>query len=101
MRPRPGTLRAGTRMQCHWVSCIPIEPCTPDVIATESDSYVFGTNRQYCLKIASPVNGWGCNDFDGRTVYVNMTDPGCGAMPLPEPDWYYGGYLFQGQPRVI
>jgi hypothetical protein len=44
----------------------------------------FNTTGAVCLRTSQPVNGWGCSNFDGRTVRVN-SGPAvstCGGGPI-------------------
>ena len=45
----------------------------------------FNTSGPICLRTSRQVNGWGCSNFDGRTVSVNGGPPTatCGAGPFP------------------
>jgi endoglucanase len=60
--------------------------CTNPVTFT-NQSGSFNTAGSICLRTALPVNGWGCSNFDGRTVAVNggaiaSTCGGGGPFPL-------------------
>ena len=43
----------------------------------------FNTTGAVCYRTSATINGWGCYNFDGRTLQVNDTAVACGAMPLP------------------
>ena len=43
----------------------------------------FGTASAYCFRTPDNINGWGCSNFDGRTLKVNGVAKDCGNMPLP------------------
>lgn len=51
----------------------------------------FNTVNAVCLKVKSPVNGWGCSNFDGRTLKINGVTKTCGAaMGTATADgWYW------------
>jgi endoglucanase len=44
----------------------------------------FNTTGAVCLRTSQPVNGWGCSNFDGRTVRVNggPAVSTCGGGPI-------------------
>jgi hypothetical protein len=44
-----------------------------------------------CLKVTLDITGWGCSNFQGRTVKVNGTTVSCAELPLPSKvdDAYY------------
>jgi hypothetical protein len=69
-------------------------PCANPVTFT-SQSGNFNTAGAICLRTSATVNGWGCSNFDGRTVSVNGgTATGtCGAGPLPLAK-YTDGYTY-------
>jgi beta-glucosidase len=56
----------------------------------------FNTTGAVCLRTASAVNGWGCSNFDGRTVKVNdgTATSSCGAGPFPLAKWSDGYTYF-------
>ncbi|HTA88740.1 MAG TPA: hypothetical protein VK745_04170, partial [Polyangiaceae bacterium] len=45
-----------------------------------------------CLRVMGAIAGWGCSNFDGRTLKVNGQTVMCGELPLP--DEIDGGYYF-------
>ncbi len=42
----------------------------------------FNTTGAVCYRTSSTVNGWGCSNFDGRTVVVGGVARPCGQLPL-------------------
>lgn len=59
-------------------------PCANPITFT-GQSGSLGTTGAVCLRTGAAVNGWGCSNFEGRTVSVNggtATDA-CGAGPFP------------------
>ncbi len=69
-------------------------PCANPVTFT-GQSGNFNTTGAVCLRTASTVNGWGCSNFDARTVSVNAgtATATCGAGPFPLPK-YTDGYTY-------
>ncbi len=63
-------------------------PCANPVTITGGQSGNFGTTGAICLRTAASVYGWGCANFQGRTVSVNggtaSENCGGGAVPLPK-----------------
>jgi uncharacterized repeat protein (TIGR02543 family) len=59
-------------------------PCANPITFT-GQSGSFGITGAVCLRTSGAVNGWGCSNFDGRTVSVNGGTPTatCGAGPFP------------------
>jgi len=50
----------------------------------------FNTTGAACYRTNATVNGWGCYNFDGRTVTVGGVARSCGQMPLTRAaDGYY------------
>jgi hypothetical protein len=47
----------------------------------------FNTGGAICLRTSATVRGWGCSNFQGRTVSVNggAATSSCGAGPFPLP----------------
>jgi hypothetical protein len=68
------------------------EPCSPAKEGTNMASGDFQTTGAVCLKVTDPVVGWGCSNFDGRTIKVNGVTVTCGQVPLPERE--HGAYYF-------
>jgi hypothetical protein len=42
----------------------------------------FNTTGAACYRTSAIVNGWGCSNFDGRTVAVGGQARTCGQLPL-------------------
>lgn len=42
----------------------------------------FNTTGAVCYRTSSNVSGWGCSNFDGRTVTVGGQSRTCGQLPL-------------------
>jgi hypothetical protein len=42
----------------------------------------FNTTGAVCYRTNTNINGWGCSNFDGRTVTVGGQARTCGQMPL-------------------
>jgi hypothetical protein len=51
----------------------------------------FNTTGAVCYRTASTVNGWGCSNFDGRTVTVGGQARTCGQLPLTRSS---DGYIY-------
>ena len=50
----------------------------------------FNTTGAACYRTASTVSGWGCSNFDGRTVTVGGVARTCGQLPVTKSsDGYY------------
>jgi endoglucanase len=50
----------------------------------------FNTNGAACYRTNANINGWGCSNFDGRTVTVGGVARTCGQLPLTRSaDGYY------------
>ena len=71
--------------------------------------HVFGQHRQLhttgatCYRTSANVDGWGCYNFDGRSVTMGGVARTCGQMPLTRSaDGYYyfqvtaGPYPWEG-----
>ena len=43
----------------------------------------FQTADAVCVRVTDVVVGWGCSNFEGRTIKVNGTTVTCGQVPLP------------------
>ena len=58
--------------------------CSNPVTFTDQSGN-FNTTGPVCLRTSRQVNGWGCSNFDGRSVSVNGRPPAttCGAGPFP------------------
>jgi len=50
----------------------------------------FNTTGAACYRTNATINGWGCSNFDGRTVTVSGVARTCGQLPLTKAaDGYY------------
>jgi hypothetical protein len=50
----------------------------------------FNTTGAGCYRTNSTINGWGCSNFDGRTLTVGGQARTCGQLPLTRSsDGYY------------
>ncbi|OJH40267.1 cellulase family glycosylhydrolase [Cystobacter ferrugineus] len=63
----------------------------------------FNTTGAVCYRTNANINGWGCHNFDGRTVTVGGQERTCSQMPLTRSsDGYYyfavsgGAYAWAG-----
>jgi endoglucanase len=56
-------------------------PVCSNPVTFTNQSGNFNTIGPICLRTSLPVNGWGCSNFDGRTVSVNGRPPtsSCGG----------------------
>ena len=52
----------------------------------------FDTLGPICLRVSSDIAGWGCSNFEGRTLKVNGSTVTCAQIPLPEK--LHGAYYF-------
>jgi hypothetical protein len=51
-----------------------------------------------CYRTNANINGWGCYNFDGRTLTVGGVARSCGQMPLTRSaDGYYYFEVSAGQ----
>jgi hypothetical protein len=66
--------------------------CSPAKDVTGGASGAFGTTGPACFKVTGDIAGWGCSNFDGRTVKVNGRTVMCAELPLP--DKIDGAYYF-------
>jgi mannan endo-1,4-beta-mannosidase len=58
----------------------------------------FNTTGAACYRTNATVNGWGCYNFDGRTLTVSGVARTCGQMPLTKAaDGYYYFAVTAGQ----
>jgi len=58
----------------------------------------FNTSGAACYRTNANINGWGCYNFDGRTVTVSGVARTCGQMPLTRAaDGYYYFAVTAGQ----
>jgi hypothetical protein len=56
-------------------------PCD-NAVTFSGNSGNFNTTGAVCYRTNGTVNGWGCFNFDGRTVTVSGEARTCGQMPL-------------------
>ncbi len=67
-------------------------PVCSNPITFTNQSGNFNTTGPICLRTSLPVNGWGCSNFDGRTVSVNGHPPtstcGGGTPITPSADGF-------------
>ncbi|HEU4735115.1 MAG TPA: cellulase family glycosylhydrolase [Kofleriaceae bacterium] len=56
-------------------------PCANPVTFTGNTGN-FNTTGAVCYRTSATVNGWGCSNFDGRTVAVGGQARTCGQMPV-------------------
>jgi hypothetical protein len=66
--------------------------CGPAKDVSGGSSGELATMGPACLRVTGMIAGWGCSNFDGRTVEVNGQDVTCGEIPLPAP--IDGAYYF-------
>jgi len=59
----------------------PGTPCANPVSFT-GNTGAFNTTAAACYRTSATVNGWGCSNFDGRTVTVGSDVRSCGQLPL-------------------
>ncbi|HEX3773806.1 MAG TPA: hypothetical protein VHV51_05030 [Polyangiaceae bacterium] len=57
--------------------------CGPAKDVSGGSSGELGTMGPACLRVMGMISGWGCSNFDGRSVKVNGQDVICGQVPLP------------------
>lgn len=70
------------------------EPCTPSLTFAngETNSGNFGTQGAFCFRTSFNISGWGCSNFNGRTMSVNNGTPSsnCGfGLPAKHDGYYY------------
>jgi endoglucanase len=56
-------------------------PCS-NPITFSGNTGNFDTTGAVCYRTSATINGWGCSNFDGRTVTVGGQARTCGQMPL-------------------
>jgi endoglucanase len=56
-------------------------PCT-NPITFSGNTGNFNTTGAVCYRTSAILNGWGCSNFDGRTVTVGGQARTCGQMPV-------------------
>jgi hypothetical protein len=71
-------------------------PCANPVTITGGQSGNFNTDGAICLRTSANVYGWGCANFQGRTVSVNggTASATCGGGAVPLPKWSDGYTYF-------
>jgi hypothetical protein len=74
-------------------------PCSPAKDVTGGMSGDLGTMGGACIRVTSDITGWGCSNFDGRTVKVNGQIVMCAEEPLP--DKLDGAYYFDISPGAF
>jgi hypothetical protein len=81
------TNAAGTSGNSNQASATPSagggQACTGAITVTGGNSGNFNTTGPVCYRTSDNIAGWGCSNFDGRTVTVNGTPVNCGQTPLP------------------
>jgi hypothetical protein len=81
------TNAAGTSGNSNQASATPSggggQACTGAITVTGGNSGNFNTTGPVCYRTSDNIAGWGCSNFDGRTVTVNGTPMTCGQTPLP------------------
>ncbi len=68
-------------------------PCANAITMTSTNSGNFNTTGAVCYRTSANVAGWGCSNFDGRTVKVNGVAKTCGQTPMPS-KWSDGYHYF-------
>jgi aryl-phospho-beta-D-glucosidase BglC (GH1 family) len=64
-------------------------PCA-NPITFSGNTGNFNTTGAACYRTNATINGWGCSNFDGRTVAVGGVTRSCGQLPLTRSaDGYY------------
>jgi endoglucanase len=56
-------------------------PCANPITFTGNTGN-FNTTGAVCYRTSATLNGWGCSNFDGRTLTVGGAVRACGQMPL-------------------
>ena len=81
------TNTAGTSGNSNQASATPTggsaQACTGAITVTGGQSGNFNTTGPVCYRTSDNIVGWGCSNFDGRTVSINGTPMTCGQTPLP------------------
>ena len=67
-------------------------PCAPVTDVTGGMTGPFGTKGPVCLRVKGDIDGWGCSNFEGRTLKVNGQSVRCEQIPLPPAS--HGDYYF-------
>lgn len=64
--------------------------CANPITFTGGNTGNFNTTGAVCYRTNRTINGWGCSNFDGRTVTVGGVAATCGGLPLTRStDGYY------------
>lgn len=63
--------------------------CSPAVEMVGGQSGSFDTTGPVCKKTQDRIVGWGCSNFDGRSITVNGVAVTCGAQLPPQMGGYY------------
>jgi hypothetical protein len=62
----------------------------PNPVTFTGNTGNFNTTGAACYRTNATINGWGCYNFDGRTLTVGGVARTCGQMPLTRAaDGYY------------
>jgi hypothetical protein len=56
-------------------------PCANPITFSQNTGN-FNTTGPVCYRTSDPVSGWGCFNFDGRTISVGGQPSTCGQMPV-------------------
>jgi hypothetical protein len=56
-------------------------PCANPITFTNNTGN-FNTTGAVCYRTSQTIAGWGCSNFDGRSVTVGGVARACGALPL-------------------
>jgi hypothetical protein len=56
-------------------------PCSNPITFTNQTGN-FNTTGAVCYRTSATISGWGCSNFDGRTVSVGGTARTCGQLPV-------------------
>jgi endoglucanase len=65
--------------------------CAP--VADIASGMSFANAGPVCLRVTLDIAGWGCSNFEGRTLKVNGTTVACAEFPLPSK--LDGAYYFE------
>jgi Subtilase family/Fibronectin type III domain len=87
------TNTAGTSGNSNQASATPAngggQACAGAITVTGGQSGNFNTTGPACYRTSDNIVGWGCSNFNGRTVSVNGTAVTCGqALPAKLADGY-------------
>jgi mannan endo-1,4-beta-mannosidase len=70
----------------------------PNPVTFSGNTGNFNTTGAVCYRTNTNINGWGCFNFDGRTVTVGGVARTCGQLPLTRAaDGYYYFAVTAGQ----